>query len=329
MPIQAHTRLVWRRADPPPALGSRIADSRRTFREPLHGLVANVPYRRQPDPCVRAPRGARHPRGGRRRSHGHHAPGPGTHPGRLPAARRLQRDPQPDPTGHRPLRPRGLLRRGRRLRRDQHLRGQPLRPRRVRHPRTGPRTVRGRRPRRPRGRRRVHRPRRPPPLGAGLHGPRHQTAHPRTRPVHHPARRLPAQRRGPGHRRRRRAARGDHPGPPPDQGRRARRPARPGRPRPRPPGDRLGDRRDHRHHAAGLRDRRGPHRPGAAGHRPDRPELRHRPRGDERAPALPRPQRPHPAVLHAQRGPARPRQGRRPLPADRPRAGGRAGDVRA
>ena len=79
----------------------------------------------------------------------------------------------------------------------------------------------------------------------------------------------------------------------------------------------LGDRRDHRHHAARLRDRRRADRAGAAGHRHDRPELRHRPRRDERAPALPRPALAHPAVLHAQRRPARARQERRPLPADR------------
>ena len=37
----------------------------------------------------------------------------------------------------------------------------------------------------------------------------------------------------------------------------------------------------------GTRDRRGADRAGAAGHRPDRPQLRHRPGRDERAPALP------------------------------------------
>lgn len=86
-----------------------------------------------------------------------------------------------------------------RLRRDQHLRCQPRRPGRVRHPRARPRTLRGRRPHRPRGRRRVHRLHRPPALGPRLHRPRHQAADPRPRPVPPAARRLPAERRGPPH----------------------------------------------------------------------------------------------------------------------------------
>ena len=57
--------------------------------------------------------------------------------------------------------------------------------------------------------------------------------------------------------------------------------------RQRPPADRPGDHRDHRLHAARQRDRRRAHRAGAARHQPDRAQLRHRPRGDERAPALP------------------------------------------
>ena len=52
------------------------------------------------------------------------------------------------------------------------------------------------------------------------------------------------------------------------------------------------DRGDHRHDAARQRDRRGADRAGAARHRPDRTELRHRPRRDDRAPALPVPARP-------------------------------------
>ena len=43
----------------------------------------------------------------------------------------------------------------------------------------------------------------------------------------------------------------------------------------------------------GSRDRRRADRAGAARHRPDRPQLRHRPGRDERAPALPVPARPH------------------------------------
>ncbi len=62
-----------------------------------------------------------------------------------------------------------------------------------------------------------------------------------------------------------------------------------------------GHRRDDRHDAARLGDRRRADRAGAAGHRHDRAELRDRPRRDERAPALPRPARPDRAVLHAQR----------------------------
>ena len=85
-----------------------------------------------------------------------------------------------------------------------------------------------------------------------------------------------------------------------------------------PAADLLGDRRDDRHDAAGLGDRRGADGAGAAGHRHDRPELRDRPGRDERAPALPRPPLAHPAVLHAQRGSAGAGQGRRALPADAP-----------
>ena len=161
------------------------------------------------------------------------------------------------------------------------------------------------RPHRPRGRRRVHRLDRAAALGARLHGPRHQAADPRPRPVHPAARRLPAERGGHDRRRRRRAARGDHPGPAADQGVGPRRPPGPGSPRRRPAADRLGDRRDHRHHAARLGDRRRAHRARAARHRHDRPELRHRARRDERAPALSGPPLPRPAVLHAERGPAR------------------------
>ena len=82
---------------------------------------------------------------------------------------------------------------------------------------------------------------------------------------------------------------------------------------------RPGDRRDQRHDAARLRDRRRAHRARAARRRRDRPQLRHRPRRDERAPALPRQALPAAAVLHAQRRPARAHRRRRPLPAH-PRA---------
>ena len=61
---------------------------------------------------------------------------------------------------------------------------------------------------------------------------------------------------------------------------------------------------DHRHDAARQRDRRGADRARAAGHRPDRAELRHRPGRDDRAPALPVAARPGAAVGDAQRRPA-------------------------
>ena len=51
----------------------------------------------------------------------------------------------------------------------------------------------------------------------------------------------------------------------------------------------AGHGRDDRHDAARHRDRRRADRAGAAGHRRDRPQLRHRPGRDERAPAPPRP----------------------------------------
>ena len=76
------------------------------------------------------------------------------------------------------------------------------------------------------------------------------------------------------------------------------------------------DRGDHRHHAARQRDRRGADRARAAGHRPDRAELRHRPGRDERAPALPVAARPDPAVGDAERRPAGADRRRGVLPAD-------------
>ena len=54
----------------------------------------------------------------------------------------------------------------------------------------------------------------------------------------------------------------------------------------------------------GSRDRRRADRAGAARHRRDRAQLRHRPGRDERAPAPPRPARPRRRRLHAQRRPA-------------------------
>ena len=74
-------------------------------------------------------------------------------------------------------------------------------------------------------------------------------------------------------------------------------------------------RRDHRHHAGRQRDRRGADGAGAAGHRHDRPELRHRPGRDERASAPPVPARADPGVGDAQRGPAGVGPQRRGIPA--------------
>ena len=97
----------------------------------------------------------------------------------------------------------------------------------------------------------------------------------------------------------------------------------------RPPADRrAGGRRDHRHDAARLGDRRRAHRPGGAGHRPHRAELLHRARRDERAPAHPVQARADPAVGDAQRGSARARPGRGGLPALARRAGRGAHRVR-
>ena len=64
------------------------------------------------------------------------------------------------------------------------------------------------------------------------------------------------------------------------------------------------DHRDDRHHAARHRDRRGAHRARAARHRRDRPQLRHRARRDERAPALPGRALADPDLLRAERRPA-------------------------
>ena len=82
--------------------------------------------------------------------------------------------------------------------------------------------------------------------------------------------------------------------------------------RPRRPADLPRHRRDHRHDAARLGDRRRADRARAARHRPDRAQLRHRAGRDVRAPALPVAARPGAAVGHAQRRPARAH--RRPAP---------------
>ena len=115
-------RLPWRVRLPTGSAQSRQPSHPR---EHIHGLVADDPFRRQPDPSRRPPRGARHPSGGGRRCDGHDAPGAGPDARGLPEPRGLQRDPERDPPGHRPLGPRGVLRGRRRLRRDQHLRREP------------------------------------------------------------------------------------------------------------------------------------------------------------------------------------------------------------
>ncbi len=86
------------------------------------------------------------------------------------------------------------------------------------------------------------------------------------------------------------------------------------------PADRAGHRRDDRHDAARIRNRRGADRARAARHRPDRAQLRDRAGRDGRAPALPRPARPAWPFVHAERRPARARPRRRELPADTRRA---------
>ena len=73
---------------------------------------------------------------------------------RLRRARGLQRDPQRHPPGRRRRHPPRLLRGRRRRRGDQHVRGEPAQPRRVRHRRADPRARREGRAARPRGRRR-------------------------------------------------------------------------------------------------------------------------------------------------------------------------------
>ena len=93
-----------------------------------------------------------------------------------------------------------------------------------------------------------------------------------------PARRLPAQRDRPAARRRGRDRGRDLPGPAAGEGGDHRRAAGDGRRTPRRPADRPRHHRDDRHDAARQRDRRGAHRAGAARHRPDRAELRHRAR---------------------------------------------------
>ena len=224
---------------------------------------------------------------------------------RLRRARGLQRDPQRHPPGRRRRHPPRLLR-GRRGRGgDQHVRGEPAQPRRLRHRRTGsassPRRAPGSpgrsptrwRPRTGRGscsarsaparscRRWATSPTpacaTPTPSAAAGCSPAAATRW-SSRPARtccRSRRRCSAlkardARRGP--------ARADH--------------------HPR-------HRRDHRHDAARQRDRRRADRARAAGRRPHRPELRHRPGRDERAPAHPGQARAHPAVGDAERRPAR------------------------
>ena len=232
---------------------------------------------------------ARRARPRRRRRDGHDAPGRRPHPGRLRGPRGLQRDPQRHPPRRRPRGPRRLLRGRRRPRRDQHLRRQPRQPRRVRHRRPHLRAGRGRRPARPRGRRRLV-DRRTGRAGCSARSARapscRRSATRRTRRCA-----TPTSSRSPGL-----VAGGA------DavlvetaqdllQAKAAvigaqRALARAGADA---AGLRPGHRRDHRHDAARHRDRRRADRARAARHRRDRPQLRHRPGRDERAPAPPRP----------------------------------------
>ena len=164
------TRSGRARADPrsrsPAPLAPRVARPRRPGIRPTYarnGVAAppareyaprgspaspiGLPHHDAPRlrPRVRPANGAGHPRGRRRRRHGHDAAGRRPDPRRLRGPRGLQRDPQRHPPRRRARGPRRVLRGGRRLRRDQHLRRQPRQPRRVRHRRPDRRAGRGRR----------------------------------------------------------------------------------------------------------------------------------------------------------------------------------------
>ena len=242
-----------------------------------------------------------------RRCDGHHAPGPGPDAGRLRRARGLQRDPQCHPAGHRPRGPPGLPRGRRRRHRDQHLRRQLGEPRRVRHSRADLRTCPRRRGAWPAPRRDEFSTADQPRFVLGSVGP--GTKLPTL--GHAPYRLLrdayQQQAAGMLRGRRRRGPRGDLPGPAADQVGGHRRAAGDGRHRHQRSGDRARHRRDHRHHAARLRDRCGVDRAGAAAPRLHRAELRDRACRDERAPALPVPARAGGCVGDAERRPARAR----------------------
>ena len=188
----------------------------------------------------------------RRRRDGHDAPGGRPLDGRLPGPRGVQRDPQRHPARHRPQRPRRLLRGGRRLRRDQHLRRQPTPTSASTTSPTGstswPTPARGSRPSRPQ----ALVDRRAAAVRHRLGGPGHQAALAGARAVRPAARRV--RRAGPRHDRRRgrRHPHRDLAGPAAGQGRRHRRPARAGRRRRDAAGHGAGDGRDDRHDAHGL-----------------------------------------------------------------------------
>ena len=263
----------------------------------------------------------------RRRRDGHDVAGRRSGARRLRGPRRLQRDPQRHPARRGARHPPRLLRGGRGRRRDEHVRGEPAQPRRVRHSGADPRARREGHGAGPRGGRRAV-DTRPAALRARLGRTRHEAADAGPRDLRPPPRRLRRVRPRPGRGRGRRDRRRDLPGPPAGQGGH---PGRaPGDGRRGPPGaDRgAGRRRDHRHDAARLRDRRRAHRAGGARRRPHRAELLHRARRDERAPAHPVQARAHPAVGDAQRRAARARPERRRVPAHPRRAGRGAHRVR-
>ena len=143
-----------------------------------------------------------------------------------------------------------------------------------------------------------------PPVGGRLHRPRHQVPVPRPDPLRRDARRLRGAGPGPPRRRRRPAHHRDRLRPPPGQDRHRRLPA--GHGRRRPPGAHPGPghHRAHRAHAARHRDRRRPHRPRRHAARRHRPQLRHRPGRDARAPPPPLPALPGADLVPAQRRPA-------------------------
>ncbi len=314
-PGDAHHRPLQRRPDlrhgrkvyPRTVSGPRTAVSRLSSRGDRPVALSDHVEQPLPRSRQRARRRLR-----RRLRHLHAGPRPHRRRLRGRGPRRVHGHPARHPAGPDRRDARRLLQDRRRHRRDGHLRGlrRPLVG--VRHRRPGHRAQPGRCPDRPRGRRRSRRPRR------RVHRPGHQVRLARPDPV----RRAPRRLRGPGARaprgRRRPVPRGDPVRPARRQGGHDRLPPGDGLLRSRGADPGAGHHGAHRHHAPRHRDRRRP--VGARRHAPrrHRHQLRHRPVGDERAPALPQPARPHADLLPPQR---RPSVRRRREDALRPHAG--------